>query len=200
MSPPYRLIDDATGQVATGPHGEKWEGMDIPVGNKMELYDTSATGGAPWQRVSPSEIVRPPDGGEPPPIIVPPDPPIEPPPINPLPPSGEGMDYPTNEQQLRECLLGYAASTYVGMLDPRTNVEISSPIVIQAPGSGVPWGVNGNYAKITYRGSGDDLLRIEGTQGINNRGLTIRNLVLVGRWSSGLSPCIRPAWRQRSDL
>jgi hypothetical protein len=195
--PPYELRDMATGEVATGPNGERWEGMDIPVGNKMELYDTSATGGEPWNRVSPSEIVRPPDGGTPPPIIVPPDPPIDPPPINPLPPTnGAGMDYPTNEQQLRDCLNTYATGNYVGMLDPRTNVEISSPIVIQAPGSGVPWGVNGNYGKITYRGSGDDLLRIEGTQGVNNRGLTLRNLVLDGgdggnMSGGGAAACLR---------
>jgi hypothetical protein len=195
--PPYELRDMATGKVATGPNGERWEGMDIPPGNKMELYDTSATGGAPWQRVSPSEIVRPPDGGTPPPIEPPVEPPIEPPVIPPvIPPTGAGMDFPTTEAQLRECLLGYAASNYVGMLDPRTNVEISSPIVIQAPGSGVPWGVNGNYAKITYRGSGDDLLRIEGTQGVNNRGLTLRNLVLDGgdggnMSGGGAAACVR---------
>ena len=60
----------------------------------------------------------------------------------------------------------------------------------------MPWGVNGNYAKITYRGSGDDLLRIEGTQGVNNRGLTIRNLVLDGgdggnMSGGGAAACLR---------
>ena len=196
MTPPYRMVDQATGETATGPSGEVWEYMDVPPGHKMELYDTTATDGSPWPRVSPSEIVRP-DAGVPPigpPIDPPPIDPIDPPPI--LPPTGEGMDYPTNEQQLNECLQMYAASTYVGMLDPRVNIEISSPIVIQAPGSGVPWGVNGNYAKITYRGSGDDLLRIEGSAGVNNRGLTIRNLVLDGgdggnMSGAGAAACLR---------
>jgi hypothetical protein len=168
--PPYELRDKATGQVVPD-----FDNMDTAPGRFIEVYSGTASGN-PDTRISGGALERPSDGAPPDPN--PPDPPDPGP--DPVPPSGAGMDYPTNEQQLRDCLNMYAASTYVGMLDPRVNIETSSPIVIQAPGSGVPWGVNGNYAKITYRGSGGDLLRFEGTQGVNNRGLTIRNLVLDG--------------------
>ena len=41
MTPPYRMLDDATGDVAVGPNGERWEGIDVPPGHKMELFDTT---------------------------------------------------------------------------------------------------------------------------------------------------------------
>jgi hypothetical protein len=192
VSPPYRLLDEATGQVI-------WAGMDARPGEHIEVYSGPAESN-PMARISPGSLVRPPDGSKPPDPVIPPVEPIIPPvetvpPIDSL-PAGAGMDFPTNEAQLRDCLMTYAAGTYVGMLDPRTNVEISSTIVIPAPGSGAPWGVNGNYGKITYRGSGDDLLRIEGTNGVNNRGLTIRNLVLDGgdggnMSGGGAAACLR---------
>jgi len=188
MVPPYKLIDQATGHTALGPNGEAWEYMDVQPGHTLELFDTTPSDppGAPWSRVSPSAIVRP--GDEPPPI--------DPPPIDPLPPSEYAMDYPTNEAQLRDCLMTYASANYVGMLDPRVNIETSAPIVIPAANSGSPWGVNGNYAKVTYRGSGDDVIRIEGVQGVNSRGLTIRNLVLDGgdggnMSGGGAAACLR---------
>jgi len=193
MVPPYKLIDQATGHTALGPNGEAWEYMDVQPGHTLELFDTTPSDppGAPWSRVSPSAIVRP--GDEPPPID---PPPIDPPPIDPLPPSEYAMDYPTNEAQLRDCLMTYASANYVGMLDPRVNIETSAAIVIPAANSGRPWGVNGNYASITYRGSGDDVIRIEGVQGVNSRGLTIRNLVLDGgdggnMSGGGAAACLR---------
>ena len=79
---------------------------------------------------------------------------------------------------------------------PRTNVEVHSPIVIQVPGSGTPWGVDGHYAKINYKGSGGDVLCFMGTAGVNNRGLTVKNLVLDGgdggnMSGGGASSCLR---------
>lgn len=90
------------------------------------------------------------------------------------------MDYPQNEAELRSFLSQYANQGYVGMLDPRTNVVISNTIELkQTSNSGFPWGVNGNYAKIKMNGVGD-VIRVVGVQGVNNRGLTIKNLCIDG--------------------
>jgi len=194
VTPPYRMIDQATGETATGPNGEVWEYMDVPAGHKMELYDTTATDGSPWTRVSPSEIVRP-GGDTPPDPPDPPDPGPDPGP-DPTPPTGAGMDYPKDENELAILLQSYATQQVVGMLDSRTRIEVTRPIVLQVPNTGRPWGVDGNYAQLTYRGSGDDLLRIEGAAGVNNRGLTLKNLVLDGgdggnMSGGGASACLR---------
>ena len=182
MTPPYRLIDQETNEVATGPNGEKWENMDVAPGNTMELYNTTDNTN-PWPRVSPSAIVRP--GG-----VTPPDPGPDPGPDPTPPPSGAGMDKPTNEQQLKDALTTYVNESYVGMLDPTTQIEISQPIKIPTTtGAGVPFGVNGNYAKLYYKGHGGDALCFEGVKDINNRGLTIKNLLIdggdVGNMSGG---------------
>jgi hypothetical protein len=186
--PPYELRDKATGEVVPD-----FDNMDTAPGRFIEVYSGTASGN-PDTRISGGALERPADGGTPP-IEPPIEPPVEPPIIEPIPPTGEGMDYPTNEAQLRECLNMYAASQYVGMLDPRVNIETTSPIVLTANASS-PWGVNGNYAKITYRGSGDDCLRVEGQNGQNNRGLTLKNLVLDGgdggnMSGGGAAACLR---------
>ena len=186
MTPPYRMIDQATGETATGPNGELWENMDTAAGHTLELYDTTDNT-TYWPRISPSAIVRP--GGDPPPDPTPPDPPT--------PPSGAGMDKPTNEQQLRDALNTYKNENYVGMLDPTTQVEISSTIQIDCGGNaGYPWGVNGNYAKFIYRGQGGDVLLFNGIAGSGNVGLTVKNLLIEGGDSAnmgggGASSCLR---------
>jgi len=174
MSPPYKLIDEATGTTI-------WEGMDTAPGRFIEVW-SGPQPSAPMERISDGALERPDDS-------TPVDPPpIDPPPIdpNPLPPTGESMDYPKNEDELRACLAFYATNTIVGQLDPRTKVEISQPIVLSA-NSGRPWGVDGNFAEIIYRGSGDDVLRIEGVANVNNRGLTLKNLVLDGGDAGNMS-------------
>ncbi len=154
MSPPYKFIDEATGAVI-------WQGMDTQPDHTIEIYDTTT-----WARISPGALVRPPD------VVVPPIPPT---PVS-------DMDYPKNEAELRAFLQAYATNNYVGMLDPRTKVTTTSQIVVkQATNDGAPWGVNGNYARITYNGpQGQPCLRFEGSSGVNNRGLTVKNLVLDG--------------------
>ena len=53
MTPPYKLIDQATDEVATGPNGERWENMDVAPGNTIELYNTTrATTGPMAARVA----------------------------------------------------------------------------------------------------------------------------------------------------
>jgi len=173
MTPPYKFIDEATGETI-------WSGMDTNPGNFIEVYAGPAPS-TPMARISNGALERPGFAPEPP------DPGTDPGPEPEPPPEGAGMDYPQDEQALRECLMKYAQHQYVGLLDPRTSVEVTSPIVIQVPNAGTPWGVNGNYAKITYTGAGDDLLRFEGTAGVNNRGLTVKNLVLDGGDAGNMS-------------
>jgi len=163
MVPPYKLVDMATNQAVPN-----FVGMDCELGKYIEVYKGDSPGN-PSARISDGALLRT-DG------VIPPDPPDPP---DPQPPTGAGMDYPKTEDELRACLASYAAGTYVGVLDPRTRVEIQSPIVLSA-NSGRPWGVDGNYAEIVYRGSGDDVIRVEGIAGVNNRGLTLKNLVLDG--------------------
>lgn len=114
------------------------------------------------------------------------------------------MDYPQNEADLKACLQSYANSNYVGMLDPRTDVTISNTIEISQPTAyGTPWGVNGNYAKLRYRGAaGNDLLRFKGTDGQNCRCLNIEKLVLDGGGPDsngmGASACLK-LWAPNGD-
>lgn len=168
--PPYELRDKATGLVVPD-----FDNMDTAPGRFIEVYSGPAASN-PDTRISGGALERP--GG-----VTPPDPEPEPipPGPDPLPPSESAMDYPKSEAELRQCLQSYADNNYVGMLDPRTSVEIGSTILIPTRnGGGAPWGVNGNYAKINFRGSGQDVLKFEGVQGVNNRGLTIKNLMIDG--------------------
>jgi hypothetical protein len=107
----------------------------------------------------------------------PPDPEPEP-----IPPTESDMDYPKTESELRQCLQSYADNDIVGLLDPRTKVELSSTIeIVKHAASGSPWGVNGNYAKVNWRGpAGHDVLRYIGKQDVPNRALTIERLVING--------------------
>lgn len=181
--PPYELRDKETGLVVPN-----FDNMDAEPGKFIEVYKGDAEG-SPNARISGGALVRP--GADPPPDPgpdpIPPDPPI----------SGDAMDYPKTESELLAVLRSYATNRMVGMLDPRTRITTSQPIVIsQTNNDGTPWGVNGNYAKITYKGpAGQPLLRFEGAQGVNNRGLTIKNLVLDGgdvasMSGSGASACL----------
>jgi len=188
MSPPYRMIDQATGEVARGPNGEAWENMDVEPGRKLELYDTTASDppGAPWARVSPSEIIRPGEGGgevEPPPIIEPPDPNPEP-----IPPTGgNGMDTITNETELRDALQTYANEQRVGSCGSKTPIEMTKPIVIQQQDhDGFPWGVNLNFTRLLWKGpTGEDMITYRGTNGISNRGLYIEKVCMDGNGYGG---------------
>jgi hypothetical protein len=59
MAPPYKLIDVATGQVVQT-DGQSWDNMDTQPGNTIEVYSGTVTGG-PNARISPGEIIRPPN-------------------------------------------------------------------------------------------------------------------------------------------
>lgn len=174
MAPPWKMIDQSTGQVATGPGGEKWENMSVPEGHKVELFDTTDNSN-PWPRVSPSELVN----GETP--VDPPDP-IDPP-IDPIPPTpGDGMDNISNETQLRDALQTYANEMRVGSCGSKTPITITQPITIQQQQSdGAPWGVNLNFTRLLWRGSrGQDAITYRGKDGIQNRCLWIEKMVMDG--------------------
>jgi hypothetical protein len=95
--------------------------------------------------------------------------------------------WPRNGNELAQTLQGFADERYVGMLDPRTAVELDRTITISQPNAdGSPWGVNGNYAKINWVGPvGDDMLIYRGVKGVANRNLVIEKLNLYGNGYAG---------------
>ena len=98
--------------------------------------------------------------------------------------------WPRNEHELRQALESFAADCYVGMLDPRTRVEVSSTITITQPNhEGSPWGVNGNYGKVNWVGpGGHDMLVFRGVKGVANRNLVVEKLSLFGNGYAAI-PC-----------
>ena len=98
--------------------------------------------------------------------------------------------WPRNGTELAQALEHFAEGCFVGMLDPRTAVELEKTVTIAQPGhEGSPWGVNGNYAKVNWVGPvGDDMLVYRGTKGCGNRNLVIEKLSLFGNGYNG-TPC-----------
>jgi hypothetical protein len=90
--------------------------------------------------------------------------------------------WPRNGTELAQALESFAEDCYVGMLDPRTAVELDKTITIAQPGhEGSPWGVCGNYAKVNWVGPvGDDMIVYRGTKGVGNRNLVVEKLSLYG--------------------
>jgi hypothetical protein len=95
--------------------------------------------------------------------------------------------WPRNGTELAQALQSFADERYVGMLDPRTAVEISETITISQPNhDGNPWGVCGNYAKINWAGDWNkDMLVYRGVKGVGNRNLVIEKLNLFGNGYAG---------------
>ena len=98
--------------------------------------------------------------------------------------------WPRNETELKQTLQSFADESYVGMLDPRTRIEVSETITVQQQvAGGDPWGVNGNYAKLNWVGpGGQDMLVYRGVKGMANRCLVIERLSLYGNGYAG-APC-----------
>jgi hypothetical protein len=95
--------------------------------------------------------------------------------------------WPRNASELAQALQSFADERYVGMLDPRTAVELDQTITIsQAVADGNPWGVNGNYAKINWVGAGgQDMLIYRGVKGMGNRNLVVEKLNFFGNGYAG---------------
>jgi hypothetical protein len=164
MTPPYVVIDKGDGNK------EVTNEIPATAGDKFEIFKNGvARVAGPFGPTSTSPPV------EEPPTTTEPNP--TPQPI----PTGDGMDRPTTEAQLRDALETYRLEKRVGILDGRCQIEISQTIQILAAGAGEPWGVNGNYAKIKYVGSGGhDMLVFRGTKGKADRCLVVEKLTLFG--------------------
>ena len=94
-----------------------------------------------------------------------------------------------NETEFRQALQEGAARGFVPMFDPRTDIELSSTIVLeQKNNEGMTWGANGNHAKLRWVGPpGHDMLVVQGVQGVANRGLYLEKFNFWGgRYDAGL--------------
>lgn len=104
-------------------------------------------------------------------------------PPDPAPPSTDtGVVWPRTETELRQALQSFADDDYVGMLHPRTELELSSTIEVrQRSNGGMSWGVNGQHARLHWVGpGGQDMLVYGGVDGVSNRGLYIEKLNFYG--------------------
>lgn len=107
----------------------------------------------------------------------------------PTPSTGGGtMDLPTTETQFRDALMTAANEKRVCVLDPRTRIEMTQGITITQTGNtGMPWGVNGNGAKLIWKGSTSaDMLTFKGTNGAVNRSLIVEKLGMDGNGYAGV--------------
>jgi hypothetical protein len=87
-----------------------------------------------------------------------------------------------NETEFRQALQDGVAEGFLPMFDPRTNIELSSTIVLeQRKNEGMTWGANGNHAKIRWVGpGGQDMIVIQGVNGVANRGFYFEKFNLYG--------------------
>jgi len=166
MTPPYRLVDQATGETARGPDGQAWEYMDVPPGHVIELYDTT-NAAEPWPRVSPSHIVRP---GDPEPI----DPPTQ--------PNGGSMFKPTSAAEFHDALQDALRAGRFLILDPTTDLDLQEPLNFELINAGAPHGLIGNGARFNWKGAGGgDMLTFQAdkSRGVNTN-LVLENIYLYG--------------------
>lgn len=181
MSPPYKFIDEATGEVI-------WSGVDTKAGRSIEIFADGV------ERISPGALVRPGSVVTPPPVDPPPvdPPPIDPPPPVVIPPTGDGMIRPANETELLAALQNAANTGTMCLLDPFTKVTLTKTMNVQCVGNdGSPWGVNGNGAKILWGGPAGQRMLVykgavaDGNNFRSNRGLIIEKLFFDGKGTSG---------------
>jgi hypothetical protein len=86
-----------------------------------------------------------------------------------------------NETEFRQALQDGIAEGFLPMFDPRTDIELSSTIVLeQKKNEGMTWGANGNHAKIRWVGpGGQDMIVIQEVKG-PNRGFYFEKFNLYG--------------------
>lgn len=211
-----KLVWEDTGQTVVT-EGEPWAGMPANPGALIELYDTTGS----WTRISPGRLVV--DAVTPPPVDPPVDPPpvdpppvdpppVEPPPTQPPPGSttiiiqGGSLPKPTSASDVQTLLNAAAGGTLVSF-DPTTRVELDRPLVVQCRGNdGSLWGVNGNGAKLVWRGSpGVDMLTFLGAAATTdafqtNRGLLIEKLTLDGQGTAGTCLVLRATYGDQGSI
>jgi hypothetical protein len=106
------------------------------------------------------------------------------------PTTGGPMDYPQNETDLATVLQKAADEKRQCLLDPRTKINMTKPIVIKQAGNiGMMWGVNGNGAQLFWKGTQPgDMLTFQGIDGQVNRGLVVEKLSFDGNGYSSATP------------
>ena len=179
MTPPYKFIDEATGETI-------WSGMDAPSGDYIEVW-SGPTESSPLHRISPGALERPDDTTP----IDPPPTPIDPPPTTTPPPSTDGgsMFKPTSAQDFHSALQAALQSGTFLILDPTTNLDLSEPLVFDLSGGGAPHGLIGNGAKFQWKGGSADMLtfRADKSRGVNTN-LIIDNIYCFGNGYAA-TPC-----------
>jgi hypothetical protein len=90
--------------------------------------------------------------------------------------------WPRSEDEFAAALQEAADQRYVVILDPRTHVVLTRTIEVrQTNPDGSVWGVNGNYAKLDWKGpEGSDMVVFRGVDGMANRGLYVEKLQFYG--------------------
>jgi hypothetical protein len=108
----------------------------------------------------------------------------------PAPAGGSSLIWARNETEFAQALQSGAADNFVPMFDPRTQVTLTKTIVVrQTNNDGSPWGANGNFAKVSWKGPGGaDMIVYQGVKGVQNRGLFLERFSLYGNGYHG-SPC-----------
>jgi hypothetical protein len=175
----------------------------------IAIFDVTGS----WARKSPDNFTvsgvvppveePPPPPPPPPPTEEPPPPPPPPPPTEEPPPppatgsttiivQGGSLPWPTSTSDVQALLNAAAQNDTFVMFDPRTRIELTQPLVMQAKGNaGAPWGIIGNGAKLIWKGpAGGKPLTVKGAVADwggfkTNRGLLIEKLFIDGQGISG---------------
>lgn len=106
------------------------------------------------------------------------------------------MQKPTSQAQLHSVLQGAADDGRIAMLDPTTDIMLSSTVTVLPTGKaseGFPWGVIGNGAKLRWNGPVQDMLVYTGLNGKSTRDLVIEGLSFEGGGYAGTpaSACLK---------
>ena len=92
-----------------------------------------------------------------------------------------------DETEFRQALQDGVAQGFLPMFDPRTDIELSSTIVLeQQKNEGMTWGANGNHAKIRWVGpGGQDMIVIQEAKGPNTVGSISRSSICTAAATIG---------------
>ena len=165
--------------MATGQDVPDFVGMDAAEGEYIEVYKGKDPGN-PYARISGGALLRPTeDGGNPDPGPDPgPDP--NPPDLGDI--EMVGLPLPKTGDELQAIINDAAAKGYVACLAPGTKLNLTKTIVIkQNSHGGEVWGINGNWAQLDWTGpAGQDMIRVEGVNGVSNRGFVFQQFQLYG--------------------
>ena len=186
MTPPYKFIDEATGETV-------WSGMDTDARPVHRGLCRAGREQRRWPASRNGALERPGFEPEPPDPSRPSTRPIDPTPHRQEP----AWTIRRTSSELRDCLTKLRPAQLCRPARPAHQRRgHAARSCIQVPSSGTPWGVDGHYAKINYRGAAAMCFVSRALPGVNNRGLTVKNLVLDGgdggnMSGGGASACLR---------